>query len=224
MRSDSHERRLSHSPVVAVTLRAVATARKGGGRRITIEPTHTTWATKTGTFPRKAVTAGIDQVKKRYRQLKHRYGPKYTEVMVLTAFMNDPIMPSNCDIILQQSATPDQLAALGTALWHWCSRTAGDSGVYQYLDNQGLADMIAGKFPALSHDARGRPHFRAWDRESPDRQAAIDKLRREIPSAGVDDVVVDEGDATHHGPRYGHAMASKGCPCVARACLRGTTG
>jgi len=65
------------------------------------------------------------------------------------------VMPSNCDIILQQSATPDQLAALGTSLWRWCNRTAGDTGVYQYLDNQGLADMIAGKFPAPSLDFHG---------------------------------------------------------------------
>lgn len=100
-------------------------------------------------------------------------------------------MPSNCDIILQQSATPDQLAALGTALWRWCNRTGGDTGIYQYLDNQGLADMIAGKFPALSQDDTGRSHFRARDRASLDRQTAIDKLRREIPSDGVEDVVVD---------------------------------
>jgi len=194
-----------------------------------MDSTHTNWAARTGIFPRKVVTAGINQVKKRYRQLKNRYGPRYTKVMVVAAFITlfvpipgvmlggvalivtigevhrtiskrhawratntrNLIMPSNCDIILRHSATPGQLAALGTALWLWCNRTAGETGVYQYLDNQGLADMIAGKFPVLSQDDTGRRHFRALDRESPDRTTAIDTLRQEIPSAGVEDVVVD---------------------------------
>jgi len=193
-----------------------------------MEQAHTSWVVKTRVFPRKVVTAGIDQVKKRYRQLKNRYGPKYTKVMVFAVFVTlfvpipgamlggvalivvigevhktiskrhalgatvtrSLIMPSNCDIILQENATPDQLAALGTALWRWCNRTAGDTGVYQYLDNQGLADMIAGRFPVRSQ-AETVTHFRARDSVSPNRQAAIDKLRLEIPSEGVEDVVVD---------------------------------
>jgi len=106
------------------------------------------------------------------------------------AIITGSLIPSNCDIILQESATPDQLAALGTALWRWCNRTAGDTGVYQYLDNQGLADMIAGRFPVRSQ-AETVTHFRARDSVSPNRQAAIDKLRVEIPSEGVEDVVVD---------------------------------
>jgi hypothetical protein len=193
-----------------------------------MEQAHTSWVVRTRAFPREVVTAAIDQVQKRYRQLKNRYGPKYTKVMVfavvITLFVPIPgamlggvalivvigevhrtiskrralratitrslIMPSNCDIILQQSATPDQLAALGAALWRWCNRTAGDTGVYQYLDNQGLADMIAGKFPVRSQ-AETVTHFRARDSVSPNRQVAIDKLRLEIPSEGVEDVVVD---------------------------------
>jgi hypothetical protein len=190
---------------------------------------HTNWMARTGALPGQVATAGIAQIKKRYRQLKNRYGPKYTKAMVLAAFITlfvpipgamlggiglivltgevhrtiskrlavratitrSPIMPSNCDIILQPSATPEQLAALGTALWGWCNRTAGDTGVYQYLDNQGLADMIAGKFPAPSQGDARQPHFRACDRVSHSRQAAIDTLRVEIPSEGVQDVVVD---------------------------------
>ena len=52
-------------------------------------------------------------------------------------------MSITCDVILQWGATPEQLRALGAALWRWCDRTAGDTGIYQYLDNQALADLIA---------------------------------------------------------------------------------
>lgn len=54
-----------------------------------------------------------------------------------------------CDVLLRWSATPDQLTALGTAWWRWCNRSAGDAGIYQYLDNQALADLIAGKLPTF---------------------------------------------------------------------------
>jgi hypothetical protein len=38
-------------------------------------------------------------------------------------------MSMNCEIILQWSATPEQLTALGAALWRWCSRTTGNTGI-----------------------------------------------------------------------------------------------
>jgi hypothetical protein len=92
--------------------------------------------------------------------------------------------------ILQWSATPEELAAVGSALWRWCNRTAGAAGTYQYLDNQALADLIAGKLP----DSRQPPwqadrrsvHFRVRDKTPLDRQATIDSLRREIPVKGVE--------------------------------------
>jgi hypothetical protein len=62
-------------------------------------------------------------------------------------------MSMNCDIILKWSATPEQLAAVGSALWRWCNRTAGAAGIYRYLDNQALADLIAGKLPDSSQTA-----------------------------------------------------------------------
>ena len=34
-------------------------------------------------------------------------------------------------------------------MWRWCIRAAGDTGIYPYLDNQALADLIAGKFPGF---------------------------------------------------------------------------
>jgi hypothetical protein len=105
-------------------------------------------------------------------------------------------MSINCDVILQWSATPEQLTALGAALWRWCNRAAENTGIYQYLDNQTLADLIAGKLPRSSQtpwqaERRG-VHFRVRDEASPDRQATIDSLRREIPAKGVEDIVVDD--------------------------------
>jgi hypothetical protein len=104
-------------------------------------------------------------------------------------------MSIQCDVILQWTATPDQLTAVGAALWRWCIRAAGDTGIYQYLDNQALADLIAGKLPMSnqppwSDDRRG-VHFPVQDEISHDRQATIDSLRHSIPAKGVEDIVVD---------------------------------
>ncbi len=104
-------------------------------------------------------------------------------------------MSMNCNIILKWSATPEQLTALGAALWRWCSRAAGATGIYQYLDDQALADLIAGKLPASSQtpwraDRRG-VHFWVQAEAYHDRQATIASLRREIPGEGVEDVVID---------------------------------
>jgi hypothetical protein len=102
-------------------------------------------------------------------------------------------MSINCDIILHWSATPEQLTALGAALWRWCSRAAGAAGIYQHLDNQALADLIAGKLPASNQGERRGIHYRVRDEASRDRRATIDGLRREIPAEGVkgvEDIVV----------------------------------
>ncbi len=104
-------------------------------------------------------------------------------------------MSVNCDVILRWSATPGQLRAVGSALWLWCNRTAGNAGIYQYLDSQALADLIAGRLPGANEtprqdDGRGA-HFRVRDEASQNRQESIDRLRRELPAEGVEDVVVD---------------------------------
>ena len=104
-------------------------------------------------------------------------------------------MSINCDVILQWGATPAQLTDLGAALWRSCNHAAGSTGIYQYLDNQALADLIAGKLPLSGQtpalaDRRG-VHFRFRDEASSDRQATIDSLRREIPAEGVEDSVVE---------------------------------
>jgi hypothetical protein len=104
-------------------------------------------------------------------------------------------MSMNCEIVLKWSATPVQLAAVGSALWRWCNRTAGAAGIYQYLDNQALADLIAGKLPDSSQTAwRADPrgvHFSFQGEASHDRQATIRGLRQEISTEGVEDIVVD---------------------------------
>jgi hypothetical protein len=109
--------------------------------------------------------------------------------------LKELIVSIQCDIILQWTATPEQLTTLGAALWRWCNRTAGNTGIYQYLDNQALADLIAGKLPVSSHTPRqAEPrgvHFRVQDETSHDRQATIDSLRQSIPANGVEDILVE---------------------------------
>ena len=104
-------------------------------------------------------------------------------------------MPVTCDVILRPNATPSQLRAVGAALWRWCVRTAGNRSIYRYLDNQALADLIAGRHPATSQlpgrDNRRGVSFRARDEVSRDRQTAVDGLRREMPGEGIVDVLVD---------------------------------
>ncbi len=104
-------------------------------------------------------------------------------------------MAIDCDVILRWTATPEQLRALGSALWRWCNRPARGTDVYQYLNNQPLADLIAGKMPTSNQmpqsvDQRG-VHFRFRTEASPDRQAIIDSLRRHLPTSGVEAIVVD---------------------------------
>jgi hypothetical protein len=111
-----------------------------------------------------------------------------------TTLPREPDMSVNCDVILQWSATPEQLRALGTALWRWCTRAAEATGIYQYLDNQALVDLIAGKLPASSQglgqaDGEGI-HFMVWDESSDDRQATIQSLRWAISANGVKDILV----------------------------------
>jgi hypothetical protein len=104
-------------------------------------------------------------------------------------------MPINCDIILQWNATSGQLRALGAALWRWCRHGEGDTGVYQHLDNQVLADLLAGRLPAPSQtprqDERRGVHFGVRDERSQDREATADSLRKAIPSEGVEDILVN---------------------------------
>jgi hypothetical protein len=103
-------------------------------------------------------------------------------------------MSINCEVILRWDATPAQQRALGRALWGWCHRAAGGVGTYQYLDNQGLADLLAGRPPAAGPPARdgGRPRvlFSVPGDPARDREALLESLRRAVPDAGTADVRV----------------------------------
>lgn len=97
-------------------------------------------------------------------------------------------MSIHVDVILRRDTTAEELTVLGSALWHWCGVTAGDAAMYQCVDNQPLADLIAGRFPAASGQAA---HLKVWDQTSPNRQLAIDNLRCTLPRDSVEDVLVD---------------------------------
>jgi hypothetical protein len=102
-----------------------------------------------------------------------------------------------CEFTLQTRATPEQLMTLGTALWRWCNSSTRNTGGFQYLDNQVLADLISGRLPESSQTPRQCEqrfdgiHFRFCDEVSPDRRAAIASLRCEMPFQGIKDIMVD---------------------------------
>jgi hypothetical protein len=104
-------------------------------------------------------------------------------------------MSTECDVILKWDATPQQLSAIGAALWRWCNDVPGDGGVSPHLNNQALADLIAGRLPESgpwpSPGEGRRVHFLFRDAAFRDRRAAIDSLRRELPAGGVAGVLVD---------------------------------
>ncbi len=100
-------------------------------------------------------------------------------------------MSINCEVILRWDATPAQQRALGRALWGWCHRAAGGVGTYQYLDNQGLADLLAGRPPAARDGGQPRVRFSVPGDPARDREVLLDSLRRAIPSAGTTDVRVE---------------------------------
>jgi hypothetical protein len=104
-------------------------------------------------------------------------------------------MSINCEVILRWDSMPEQHRAIGAALWRWCSRAAGGVGMYQYLDNQGFADLLAGRLPApgLAAGDADLPHVRFSVPGAParDRGAMLESLRRAIPGEGVAEVRVD---------------------------------
>jgi hypothetical protein len=94
-------------------------------------------------------------------------------------------MSIECEVIVDRTATSEQLAILGAALWAWCCRTWARPGIYTYLDSQVLADLIAGTLPTKGQSPRQSEqradgvHFKVFDNDSPDRQSTVTDLRRE---------------------------------------------
>lgn len=104
-------------------------------------------------------------------------------------------MAVSCEIVLRWDATSEQRKALGAALWEWCNRVAEKDGIYQYLDNQGLADLVAGRSPAPGPEGtdRGKPQVRFLVRGNParDGEAVLQSLRRALPKEGIANVRVE---------------------------------
>ena len=103
-------------------------------------------------------------------------------------------MSISCEVILRWEATPAQCKALGAALWGWVNRAAGERSVYQHLDNQALADLLAGRQPVAVPAARdgGLPYVVFLVRGDADQEGADMRasLRRTLPTGGVADVRV----------------------------------
>ena len=104
-------------------------------------------------------------------------------------------MSINCTVFLRWDSTPAQQRALGAALWHWCNGASGNAGMYPFLDNQALADLLAGRLPAsgaTGWDA-GLPYVQFTVPGDPacDGAATLENLRRAIPGDGVAEVCVD---------------------------------
>jgi hypothetical protein len=114
-------------------------------------------------------------------------------------------MSIDCDVIVDRSATSAELTALGVALWRWCHLTTRRSPIYEHLGSQVLADLIAGRLPASGQtpeQAEQRAdgvHVRLCDEESHGRSAAIAGLLRELPAAGIVDIIVAGVSWGNHG-------------------------
>ena len=100
-------------------------------------------------------------------------------------------MSITCDVIVQWNATPKQLRALGAGLWRWCARAGVPTSIYRLLNDQALADLIAGRLPASTQAQRRGVHVGVRDEVSQNRQTTIDSLRRELPALGLVDIMVD---------------------------------
>jgi hypothetical protein len=124
---------------------------------------------------------------------------------LLAVFVEEVGVAISCDVIRRSGATPEQLAAVGAALWRWYSRSWGDAVLCQTQDNRGLADLPGGRPPGLHRTprfARRRfVHLRVPDEAYPDAQATVDSLRQAISADLVEEVVVDGNRWALGGPR-----------------------
>jgi hypothetical protein len=121
-------------------------------------------------------------------------------------------MPTDCEIILRWEATPAELTGVGLALWRWCLDQSAEGGTYPYLNNQTLSDLIAGRFPSIDRFQKqsdtGQPgfHFHVHDEASSDLMATIESMRRAIPRAAIEDIVV-AGKSWRTAARASYAQA-----------------
>jgi stearoyl-CoA desaturase (delta-9 desaturase) len=104
-------------------------------------------------------------------------------------------MSINCTVTLRWDSTSSQRRALGAALWHWCQQAAGRAGMYPYLDNQALVDLLAGRLPASPASAWNaalpRVQFAVPGDPSRDGAATLESLRRALPREGIAEIRVE---------------------------------
>jgi hypothetical protein len=107
----------------------------------------------------------------------------------------EEIMAIDCEVILRWDATPTQQKALGNALWDWCTREAAGGSLYEYLDNQALADLMAGRLPAsgqrVSDANLPYVYFTIPGDAKRDRHGLLKSLERAISLEGISDVRID---------------------------------
>jgi hypothetical protein len=100
-----------------------------------------------------------------------------------------------CELVIKSSATPEELRALGNALWGWCQKIGIDGTIYQYVDNQLFADLIAGRFPVAWHRPRkagySSLHFLVRGHAARDFRPTIDSVRCHLPEKAVEDFVIE---------------------------------
>ena len=88
----------------------------------------------------------------------------------------------------------------GAALWAWCRRNAGGAGICQYLDNQPLADLLAGRWPhaepLVGEAGLPRVSVRVPGETAHDRDALLESLRRTLPDEGIADLRIN-GRSSH---------------------------
>ena len=74
-------------------------------------------------------------------------------------------------------------------------QAAGERAAFQCVDNQVLADLVAGKFPLSSQRSREAGHlslhFNVRGNTSHDFRPTINSLRRDLPVMAIEDLVID---------------------------------
>ncbi len=100
-----------------------------------------------------------------------------------------------CELIVKNGASPQELRDLGCALWGWCQKIGIDGTIYQCVNNQLLADLIAGRLPIACRQSRvaGHPslHFLVRGHTVRDFRPTIDSVRRDLPGKAVEDFVIE---------------------------------
>jgi hypothetical protein len=104
-------------------------------------------------------------------------------------------MSLSCELVVKNGASPEELRDLGYALWGWCQKVGMQGTMYQCVNNQLLADLIAGRLPVACLPSRqaGHPSLRFLVRghAARDFRPTIDSVRSDLPGKAVEDFVIE---------------------------------